>query len=91
MIFIYQDKSLKTLRRKLRKDSTESERKLWSVLRKSRVMNLKFTMQYSVGKFILDFYCPTLRLAIEVDGSQHMDIENNKYDYRRTFYLNRSY
>ena len=91
MIFIYQDKSLKTLRRKLRKDSTESERKLWSVLRKSRVMNLKFTMQYSVGKFILDFYCPTLRLAIEVDGSQHMDIENKKYDYRRTFYLNRSY
>ncbi len=48
----------------------------------------KFYRQYSVGRYILDFYCPEIRLAIEVDGSQHYSQEGKKYDVKRTTYLN---
>ena len=63
--------SAKTRRRSLRKSSTDAERKLWSKLRNKQLAGLKFFRQYSVGPYILDFYCPTLRLDIEADGGQH--------------------
>ena len=52
---------------------------LWSKI-KNKQLGYKFRRQYSVGPFILDFYCPTLRLAIELDGSQHLEPENVEYD-----------
>ena len=84
---MYQDTDLKTLRKKLRNGQTEAEYKLWQVLRKSQ-LGFKFIRQYSVGKFILYFYCPFLLLAIELDGSQHMLPENLDYDAKRTEFLN---
>jgi len=45
---------------------------------------MKFFRQYSVGRYILDFYCPAVRLAIEVDGSQHIE---NVHDATRTEFL----
>ena len=47
----------------------------------------KFYRQYSVGRYILDFYCPEKRLAIEIDGSQHYEEDYKEYDRKRTEYL----
>jgi very-short-patch-repair endonuclease len=71
----------KERRRSLRKSETDAERKLWQILRNKQIEGLKFFRQYSVGKYILDFYCPKYRLAIEADGSQHF---RSAYDDNRT-------
>lgn len=84
MNYLYNNQNLKEKRRNLRESQTEAERKLWQALRGKQVERLRFVRQYSVGNYILDFYCPEVRLAIEVDGSQHID---SKYDLRRTEYL----
>lgn len=49
-------------------------------------MGFKFRRQHSIGKYIVDFYCPERKLIIELDGSQHID---NPYDTERTRYLNK--
>lgn len=69
----------------LRRNQTPQEIILWSKLRRGN-LGLKFKRQYSVGPYILDFYCPQKKLAIEIDGSQHLD--NKDYDRERTNYLN---
>jgi very-short-patch-repair endonuclease len=46
-----------------------------------------FFRQYSIGPYILGFYCPTLRLAVELDGGQHNQLENKEYDAVRSEYL----
>jgi very-short-patch-repair endonuclease len=84
---LYNDPSGKPDRRRLRKDATDAERKLWSILRNRQMVGLKFFRQYSVGPYILDFYCPEERLAIEVDGGQHADIRGQQCDARRDRYL----
>jgi very-short-patch-repair endonuclease len=76
---------LKIRRQSLREEQTEAERLLWQKLRAKRFFNYKFYRQYSVGNYILDFYCPAIYLAIEVDGSQHVDQAD--YDKERTNYL----
>jgi very-short-patch-repair endonuclease len=86
---LYQNPKLKTLRRKLRKKPTDAEYKMWQALRKSQIMGLKFIRQYSVGKYVLDFYCPLLRLAIELDGGQHLEQDKILYDTNRTKFLNK--
>ncbi|MCL5774117.1 MAG: endonuclease domain-containing protein [Firmicutes bacterium] len=48
---------------------------------------LKFFRQYSIDGYILDFYSPKLKLAIELDGGQHTEIENQEYDEIRSNYL----
>ena len=75
--YLYNDPSTELDRRRLRKNATDAERKLWSILRSKRMAGLKFFRQYSVGSYILDFYCPERRLAIEVDGGQHADVYAN--------------
>jgi len=84
MKHLYNSEDLKERRRSLRRLQTDAERKLWQVLRGKQMEGARFVRQYSVGSYILDFYCPALRLAIEVDGSQHID---NDYDTKRTKYL----
>ena len=49
--------------------------------------SLKFFRQYSVGPYILDFYCPERRLAIEVDGGQHTYVYGQQHDAHRDSYL----
>jgi very-short-patch-repair endonuclease len=61
---------MKERRRALRRDMTVAERALWQLIR-SEQLGVKFRRQQSVGRFVLDFYCPALSLAIEVDGSSH--------------------
>ena len=48
---------------------------------------LKFFRQYSIGPYILDFYCPEQRLAVEVDGGQHADARGQQHDTERVKYL----
>ena len=85
---LYQDSRLKVLRQKLRKNSTDAERALWRLIRKSQVENTKFIRQYSAGRYILDFYSPKLRLAVELDGGQHLNESGLAYDEKRTRFLN---
>ena len=85
--YVYNDPARKLERRHLRKNSTAAERRLWSILRSRQMSGLKFLRQYGVGPYILDFYCPELRLAIEVDGGQHADICGQQHDAHRDRYL----
>ena len=74
----------KERRRLLRKNSTPQELKLWLHL-KNKSLGCKFRRQQGIGNFIVDFCCPSERLIIEIDGSQH--VENEPYDEKRTKYL----
>jgi very-short-patch-repair endonuclease len=73
-------------RRDLRRLGTEAERRLWAVLRR-RTLGVKFRRQHSVGPYVLDFYCPAFRLAIELDGGQHARPEQAARDRRRDEFL----
>lgn len=75
--------TLKTRRRELRKNNTKAERVLWECLRKNK-LGVKFYRQYSVGKYIVDFYCPRQRLAVELDGGYHLKAEIRIHDEART-------
>lgn len=83
----YNDPSTKLNRRLLRKNATEAERRLWNVLRSRQMSGLRFIRQYGVGPYILDFFCPEQRLAIEVDGGQHADAYGQEHDADRDKYL----
>ena len=74
-------------RRQLRRDQTDAEKLLWRYLRGRQLENLKFFRQYSVGPYILDFYCPNRRLGIELDGGQRDEAYNREYDEIRSAYL----
>ena len=69
-------------RRSLRVKATLAEKHLWQRLRNRQLNGAKFRRQYSVDAFVLDFYCPAGKLAIEVDGGYHLhpDVQ----DYART-------
>ena len=85
--YIYNDPGTKLERRRLRKNPTDAERRLWSILRSRQMSGLKFLRQYGIGPYILDFYCPERRLAIEVNGGQHADICDQQHDAHRDRYL----
>ncbi len=75
------------LRRQLRKESTDAERLLWRLLRDRQACGAKFRRQHPVGPYVLDFYCPKQRLAVEADGGQHLTVEGMARDNARTRYL----
>jgi len=84
---LYNNPSRKQDRRRLRKDATDAERKLWSILRNRQMSDVKFFRQYGIGSYVLDFYCPERRLAIELDGGQHADVRGQEHDAKRDTYL----
>lgn len=71
--------------RALRRDSTEAERKLWSLLCSRRLSAFKFRRQFPIGPYIADFACFAHHLVIELDGGQHAFAHS--YDDARTRYL----
>jgi len=79
--------TLTRLARTLRTDSTDSERLLWSRLRRKQVLGVQFFRQRPLGNYIVDFYAPTVRLVIEVDGSQHFLESQTEYELKRTTFL----
>jgi len=75
-------------RKALRSKATTAERQLWQHLRGKRV-GTKFRRQYSVDAYVLDFYSPQSKLAVEVDGARHFTTDTREYDQERTTYLRR--
>ena len=78
----------KYLRRGLRTTATPAEITLWQYLKRSQVGGLKFRRQHSIGAYILDFYCPEIKLDIELDGDVHDAPLSYEHDMIRTNYLN---
>lgn len=76
------------LARSNRKKETEAERRLWNELRNRKFKGLKFRRQHPLSNYIVDFYCHEYSLAIELDGTQHQQIEQALYDKERTEVLN---
>ncbi len=79
------NKNLNKYKKELRLNMTNEEKKLWyTYLNK---INPKFHRQGNFGNYIVDFHCPKLRAIIEIDGCQHYEDENLKYDEKRTLFL----
>ena len=79
--------SLKPVRKHLRHNTTSAEATLWTILKNKQVSDYKFRRQHSVGKYVLDFFCPLLQLAIELDGESHADLINIARDADRDDWL----
>ena len=74
-------------RKFLRANGTMEEAMMWNILKNKQVANTRFRRQFSVGTYILDFYSPELKLAIELDGANHFSSEGLEHDFIRDKYL----
>ena len=72
------------LARHLRRQATNAEKLAWEMLRARRCNGLKFKRQEPLGDFIVDFYCPQLKLVIELDGAIHAEPDQAEKDESRT-------
>ena len=77
---------LLALSRGLRRNMTAVERQLWSMLRRNQT-GLRFRRQHPIGPYVLDFYCPSARLCVEVDGPTHEELEGIERDLARDAWL----
>lgn len=82
----YNKKSEQEKRRSLRNNTTYCEKIVWLHIRKKQ-LGYRFLRQYSVDHFVIDFYCPELKLAVELDGNVHEIPEQKSYDKARQKYL----
>lgn len=78
---------LKDKRKSLRNNPTPAELKMWSFLKGKKLEDRKFRRQHSIGNYILDFYCPNEKIAIELDGEGHNNVNQSEYDNNRTLFL----
>jgi len=83
MTIAYNRQSEKQKRQELRKLMPKAERLLWGKIR-SNQLGKKFRRQYSVQGYIVDFYSPEIRLAIELDGESHYRVGGQEYDKQRS-------
>lgn len=84
---LFNQKIHNDIRRKLRNETPRAERLLWQKLKGGQLMGYKFRRQYGVGPFVVDFYCPAIKLAIEVDGDSHFLPGVTEQDKAREAYL----
>ena len=77
----------KEYRQLLRKEETQAERILWKRLRGKQLDGYRFRQQHGFGPYILDFYCPSIRLCIELDGEIHNEENVKQKDVTRTIFL----
>jgi very-short-patch-repair endonuclease len=87
MTQFYNRTSEKIKRQQLRRNMTKAESMVWSKISNRQIEGYKFRRQYSVERFILDFYCPCLKLAIEIDGNSHFLEDAQKYDRERQTFI----
>ena len=78
---------LKPRRKALRAAMTAAEIKLWQALKHRQLDELKFRRQSSIGPFIVDFYCPSAKRGVELDGAVHDSDTAWQRDEGRTAYL----
>jgi very-short-patch-repair endonuclease len=77
----------KPTRRALRSSMPNAEVLLWSRLKGRQLLGCKFRRQYSVGAFVLDFYCADVKLGIELDGDTHYQPGAREYDEKRKRFI----
>ena len=70
----------KTKRRRLRQHQTNAEDLVWRFLRNRQLLGLKFRRQYSVDKYVINFYCSEMKFAIELDGGSHLSPKKKNKD-----------
>jgi very-short-patch-repair endonuclease len=78
---------LKNHARELRRNQTDSECRLWSHLRGKQLLGVQFYRQKPIGQYIVDFFAPSVKLIIEVDGSQHLENTHFQKDKSRDEFL----
>ncbi|MBO0359642.1 endonuclease domain-containing protein [Hymenobacter sp. BT186] len=78
---------LKSTRKALRDNLTPAEATLWRALQNSQLDGRKFRRQHSIGNYVIDFYCPAERLAVELDGHGHYTVSGEAADMERTKFL----
>jgi very-short-patch-repair endonuclease len=76
MVVVHNEKAQKKKRQYLRNNATKAEKILWNELKRSRI-GYKFRRQHGINNYIIDFYCPKLKVSIESDGEAH-DITRQK-------------
>ncbi len=74
-------------RRRLRREMPNAEALLWSRLRGRQLLGMKFRRQHGIGPYNVDFYCPEVRLAIELDGDSHFTPKGRQHDTERTRFI----
>jgi very-short-patch-repair endonuclease len=87
MTKLFNKTSEKLKRRQLRSNMTKAEALIWQKLRCKQIENCKFRNQYSVDRFVLDFYSPEIKLAIEIDGESHFQEGAAQYDNERQIFI----
>jgi very-short-patch-repair endonuclease len=83
MTIVFNKYIVKERRKQLRRTMPEAEVILWSQLKNRQVSGIKFRRQYSIGKYIVDFYCAKKKLAIEIDGDSHYMLNARERDEER--------
>jgi very-short-patch-repair endonuclease len=83
----YNAKRKKMLRQKLRNATTSAEAVLWTHLQRRQLLGKKFRRQESLGRYVVDFYCPECRVIVELDGAPHFEPNSDVYENERTTYL----
>ena len=86
---LYNRRSQKPVRRRLRSHGTPAEAALWTRLKRRQLGGFRWRRQFGVGPYVLDFYCPATRLAVELDGAVHDDAAAREADAARTANLDR--
>ena len=84
---IHYRQNLKSYSRGLRKNMTDAEKLLWSKIRRKQLQGKIFYRQKPLGNYIVDFYCPSPKLIIEVDGGQHFTDGGILKDQERKAYF----
>ena len=88
MTQLHNNRLLKEKRKYLRNNATKAEKELWNLLKGAALDGRKFRRQHSFGGYIPDFYCPSERLCIELDGEDHFTEQGKKHDEKRSQFLN---
>ncbi|MEK6561949.1 MAG: endonuclease domain-containing protein [Candidatus Binatota bacterium] len=83
-----QSRTLSPNAKRLRRNETDAERKLWMQLRSRQMNGTKFRRQQPIGRYIVDFFCPESRLVVELDGGHHAN--QAEADMRRTEFLTKA-
>ena len=87
MTVLFNKANEKTKRKGLRKEMPKAELMLWGYLKNKQILGCKFRRQFSIDKYILDFYSPAIKLAIEIDGDSHFSPNAKIYDPDRQKFI----
>jgi very-short-patch-repair endonuclease len=87
MTRIYNRRTQTEKRRMLRRSMSKAEVLLWGHLSRKQILGYKFRRQYGVDQYVIDFYCPKLKLAVEIDGPSHVEDGAGEYDKMRQSYI----